>query len=312
MLSFVFSGHQSFAPRISWFPKAVAAIEAGIDPFSDPRKGMSTLGLGKNMVESLAFWVQAAGVAVKNGGVVSLTDFSKTVLVCSGGFDPFLENLQTLWILHWNLCQGWRDGAGLKRPYAWHFFSSVFQDDEIIASEAIDHFAGSIALLPKPLSAVTLRQHFDIFMRTYVPGESTGSRSTPEDSLDSPLTALALVKRCGEKKLPHGKRETVYRFNSAPKPSISDYTFRYCLSEWWDRAYPNEMRLTLRDISFSEGGPGRVFRLPEADIHRRLIALTNTHPKEWALIESQNQRGIQRSSRRDSNALLKSIYNRLS
>ena len=304
----MFSGHQSFALRISWLPKAVASIEKGIDPFKDPRVGMSALGLGKNMVESLEFWAQAAGITVKTNNNVDLTEFSRMVLSRATGFDPFLENIQTLWLLHWNLCRGWDEDGEIKRPYAWHFFSNVFQDDEIIASDAVPQFADAVAALSKTLSPVTLRQHFDVFIRTYVAGEVPGPRSTPEDSLDSPLTALELIKRSGEKQLPFGKRETVYRLNNSPKPSLSDDTFCYCLDQWWEQTHQNEMQLTLRDISFSEGSPGRVFHIPEADIHRRLISMTNNQPQKWTLIESQNQRGIQRLFPLDAESQLKSIY----
>lgn len=61
--AFRFGGHQSFALRIAWLPKAVAAIEAGVDPLSDPLVGVVELGLGKNMVEALRCWIDAFGVA---------------------------------------------------------------------------------------------------------------------------------------------------------------------------------------------------------------------------------------------------------
>ena len=310
MISFIYSGHQSFGLRISWLPKAVAAIEEGIDPFSDPRQGMKILGLGKNMVEALEFWVRATGVAIKVGAKWELTKFALQVLSRKEGFDPFLENQQTLWLLHWNLCKGWSEDGVEKRPYAWHFFSSVFPDDEIVASEAVDHFAAAVANQPKPLSAVTLRQHFDVYIRTYVSGDSAGPRSTLEDTLDSPLTMLGLIVRNGEKRMSDGRREDIYRFNGGPKHSISLNTFRCCLQEWWSCVHPTEQRLTLRDISFSEGGPGRVFRLPETDIYSRLVMLASEYPLEWMLIESQNQRGIERLTKCNSDLLIKSIYER--
>lgn len=310
MLGFVYSGHQSFNLRISWLPKAVAAIESGVDPFSDHRQGMRILGLGKNMVEALEFWVKATGVAVKIGAKWELTEFALKVLSRNGGVDPFLENQQTLWLLHWNLCKGWDENGRARCPYAWHFFVNVFPDDEIVASESVDHFAGAVASQTKALSAVTLRQHFDVFIRTYVSGESIGPRSTPEDTLDSPLTTLNLIKRNGEKKMPNGKRETIYRINGGPKPSISIDTFRYCLQEWWSCVHPTEQRLTLRDISFSENSPGRAFRLPEIDIHSRLTTLAADYPLEWALIESQNQRSVERLTPCNSDSLMNSIYGR--
>lgn len=308
MLNFVYSGHQSFALRISWLPKVVAAIETGIDPFSDHREGMRVLGLGKNMVEALEFWIKATGVARKIDGKWTLSEFAKEVFSRKEGLDPFLENQQTLWLLHWHLCHGWDNEGMTMRPYAWHFLTNVFLDDEIVATEAVDHFAGTVAAHPKSLSTTTLRQHFDVFIRTYVAGEGTAARGTPEDTLDSPLVNLNLIKRNGEKKMLNGKRETIFRIDCGPKPSISIETFRYCLQNWWSNSYPNEKQLTLRDISFLEDSPGKTFRLPETDMYSRLVALAQNYPLEWRLVESQNQRSIERLAQSNADLLLKSIY----
>jgi hypothetical protein len=295
MVDFQFSGHETFSLRITWLPKAVAALTSGKNPFSDPRKGMEALGIGKNMVQSLAFWIQATGVAQKSdtSGFV-ITDFGKQVFDADNGKDPYLENTQTLWLLHWNLCQGWMEGERHRRPYAWHHFVNKLRDDEITATETVDHFQGAETSHGRELSGVTLRQHFDIFLRTYVDGESSGPRALPEDTLDSPLTPLRLIRPHGEKKLVSGRRETVYRIQTGPKPSLSLLTFRHCLHQWWNEAYPNEQALTVRQISLGDDSPGRVFRLPEASIHDLLVNLSKQFPKELSIIDTRSQRSVQR------------------
>jgi hypothetical protein len=295
MVDFQFSGHETFSLRITWLPKAVAALTSGENPFSDPRKGMEALGIGKNMVQSLAFWIQATGVAQKSdtSGFV-ITDFGKQVFDADNGKDPYLENSQTLWLLHWNLCQGWMEGERHRRPYAWHHFVNKLRDDEITATETVDHFQGAETSHGRELSGVTLRQHFDIFLRTYVDGESSGPRALPEDTLDSPLTPLRLIRPHGEKKLVSGRRETVYRIQTGPKPSLSLLTFRHCLHQWWNEAYPNEQALTVRQISLGDDSPGRVFRLPEASIHDLLVNLSKQFPKELSIIDTRSQRSVQR------------------
>ena len=295
MIDPTFSGHETFSLRITWLPKAVVALTAQKDPFYDPRKGMETLGIGKNMVQSLAFWIQATGVAQKSttGGFV-VTEFGKQVFDADNGKDPYLENTQTLWLLHWNLCQGWMDGERHRRPYAWHHFVNKLRDDEITATETVDHFQGAETVSGRELSSVTLRQHFDVFLRTYVDGESSGPRALPEDTLDSPLTPLRLIRPHGEKKLVSGRRETVYRVQTGPKPSISLPTFRHCLHQWWNTAYPNEQALTVRQISLDDDSPGRVFRLPETAIHDILINLSKQYPKELTIIDTRSQRSVQR------------------
>jgi hypothetical protein len=309
MVEFLYSGHESFSLRISWLPKAVGALERGESPFSDPRVGMTTLGLGKNMIQSLSFWVVATGLAVRTEDGLQLTEFARKVLGRKPqGFDPYLENSQTLWLLHWNLCQGWAEGEKRRRPYAWQFFMNVLNNDEITATEAIDHFAGGPVTSGKDLSPVTLRQHFDVFVRTYAQGQPAGPRSTPEDILDSPLTTIGLLRENGDRKLSDGRRETVYRFSTGRKASLSHNTFRYSLHQWWDQTQADEKSLTVRQISLGEDSPGRCFRLPEAAIHRYLIELAREFPDEFELTESRSQRGITRRSRPGSSSLLSSIY----
>src|SRR4051812_13993234 len=53
---FRYSGHQTFPLRIAWLPKAVREIASGRDPLSNIDEGIVSLGLGKNMVESLRCW----------------------------------------------------------------------------------------------------------------------------------------------------------------------------------------------------------------------------------------------------------------
>ncbi len=310
MPDFAFSGHETFSLRIGWLPKAAAALERGENPFSDPRAGMTTLGLGKNMVQSLAFWILATGVATKTEAGFELTTFGKLVFARNEkpGFDPYLENTQTLWLLHWNLCQGWQEGDRHRRAYAWHHFTNEMTDNEMTATETVEHFAGAPVTSGRDLSNVTLRQHFDIFVRTYMEGESSGPRAIPEETLDSPLTTLRLLRDAGQRKLPNNKRESVYRIASGPKPSLSTNTFRYCLHQWWTRNQANENSLTIRQIAHEEDSPGRCFRLPEIVIHEILVKLADQFPKEFQIQETRSQRTIQRISEPSEQALIKSIY----
>src|SRR4051812_33550658 len=104
-LKFSFSGHETFVFRYGWLKKAVDAI------FDDPKtfngdEAIVTLGLGKNMVKSLRHWSLATRMleeeGKKNGGALRPTDLGMFLLGPQGA-DPYLEDPNTLWILHWNL-----------------------------------------------------------------------------------------------------------------------------------------------------------------------------------------------------------------
>jgi len=221
-----------------------------------------------------------------------------------------LENTQTLWLLHWNLCQGWKEEDRLRRPYAWHYYANLLSDDELTPSTTIERYtAGPLSRSTgKELSFATLRQHFEIFVKTYVAGTAKGARSTPEDALDSPLTTLGLINESGERKMLNGKRETVYRVNNAAKPTLTKETFRHCLHEWWSVKYPDEETLTVRQITTEENSPGRCFRLPETAVHEMLTTLASSFPKEFKTSETRQQRTVSRSTKRRPKTTLRAIY----
>lgn len=308
MNTFTFSGHETFALRISWLPKAVAALEEGKDPFKDPREGMVTLGLGKNMVRSLAFWTGACGLTWKEDNQLKLTKFGKSVFSRESGFDPFLEDNQTLWLLHWHLCQGWGEGKNRKNPYAWYYFSSILTSDEIYPSEALEVFHETPNVTGKALSPVTLRQHFDIFIKTYVHSMNVSKNSTPEDALDSPLTTLELITLVGERRLLNGKRETVYRVNDSAHVSIEITTMRYLLHQWWKLHRQTERTATLREVAFTSQSPGKCCRIPEIAVYKMVKTICEQYPEEFAISDNQSQRVITRKCEVNESELLRSIY----
>lgn len=58
-----FSGHETFACRYAWLPKALQAIQSDPRAFADEGEAIVELGVGKNMVRSIRFWVEASGMA---------------------------------------------------------------------------------------------------------------------------------------------------------------------------------------------------------------------------------------------------------
>lgn len=293
-----FGGHQSFALRIAWLPKAVAAIEAGIDPLSDPIVGVVALGLGKNMVESLRCWIEAFGVAERGRDGWTLTPMG-AVIFGSQGHDRFLEDVQTLWWLHWTIST-----RSEGRFFAWELLVNRWAETSFSPSVVVDAFLREAERSDRRLSPVSARQHFDVWLNSYLAGRS----GRGEESLDSPMTALGLVRHAGERDVGAGRREQVYAFDRGPKQRLADATFAYALGDWWDRQYGNEDTAPLREITFGRASPGQVFRLSEHEVRERLLALTDDARSGFALRESLNQSVVQRTARPDSSSLLAAIY----
>ncbi len=265
--SFRFSGHETFAFRHAWLPKAYRLLQQNSLAFADVDGAMIELGLGKNMVRALRFWAEVAGVARPVGGRgLELTPFAHDVLGPQG-LDPFLEDVRTLWLLHWKL-----SARSERALFAWRFLLSHWAFPELTRSEALAAFARESARLGHSHSAITLSQHLDAFLHTYL--SSRSSRVGIEDSLDGPLVDLTLLEPVGERRADSGRWETVFAFRYEPKPEITSSLFDYCLADFWERFHANQETLTLREVTFGACSPGQVLKLPEDAVRAHVEAYT--------------------------------------
>ena len=94
---YVFSGHESFPCKALWLKKGYDFVEQG-KSFNSP-DSVIDLGVGKNMVASIRYWLRVFGVS---DGEKS-TWIGDYLFNDNGGKDKYLEDIATLWLLHFNL-----------------------------------------------------------------------------------------------------------------------------------------------------------------------------------------------------------------
>src|SRR5262249_11639912 len=103
-----FARHETFHPRYGWFRKAYRF--AALDPLVFGRDDAPVvIGVGKNMVRAIRFWGLAAKVFVedptpanrRSPGVVPTR--MGNAIFGHDGWDPYMEDPGTLWLLHWLL-----------------------------------------------------------------------------------------------------------------------------------------------------------------------------------------------------------------
>ncbi len=290
-MAFRFSGHETFPCRYAWLPKAFAAITDDPMAFADEEKAMIGLGVGKNMVRSIRFWMQAAGIAEpKDRSGYQSTAFGKALLD-RRGFDPFLEDARTLWLIHWNI------STDVQAPlFAWDFLLNRWNEPELARSIVMRAFRKEADKQERTLSDVTLEQHFETFLHSYVPTRSRKG-DIQEDNLDCPLVELELIRAVGERRVDGGgKREAIYAFRREEKPEITPELFIYALDEFWKRRRVNEKTLTFRDVAYGHGSPGQVFKLPEWDVRHRLEAIESQSGGAFLYRESAAQQQLSQGS----------------
>lgn len=300
-VNYRFSGHESFPLRYAWLPKAVHAISDNPKVFANEEEAMVELGLGKNMVRALRFWVQATGVAEPDADGLRVTDFGRALLQDPHG-DPFLEDVRTLWLLHWKL------STHVREPlFAWDYMMNRWQEPEIWRSRVIRVFQFEAEAISRKLSRVTIDQHFDVFLHTYI---GTRSRKAElEDSLDCPLVQLGLIEQIGER-VPENstKSEPIYAFRREEKPEISPELFCYCLNDFWERRHENEKTIPFKDVVVGYGSPGQILKLPEADIRERLDSIGTDSERVFDFEESAASQTVFRPERPSEKQMLRVVY----
>jgi hypothetical protein len=255
-----FSGHQSFPFRYPWLKKGVDGIT------SDPRMfgaddAMVRLGVGKNMVASMRHWGLALGVlqessdaSGKRGRALEPTDLGNA-LFSDSGWDPFLEDPGTLWLLHWQLV----NQPSKATTWWWVFnqYSGVeFTRQELLAK--LEALARQQAWTRT--SSASLKRDVEVFVRTYAAPQRAAS--VQEDSLDCPLVELGLVR-------PSNAPQT-FRLARGAHATLPPEIFGYALADYLERRSEDSHTVTLEDLSYAAGAPGRVFCLSEIGLLRQL------------------------------------------
>ena len=97
------------------------------------------------------------------------------------GFDPFLEDICTLWLIHWNL------STNVQSPLlAWDYLLNRWQEPDLVRTAVLKGLEKEASKQDEGLSPVTLEQHLDTFLHTYIPTRGRKGEVL-EDNLDSPL-----------------------------------------------------------------------------------------------------------------------------
>lgn len=181
------SGHETFPCRYAWLPKAVHGLQRNPKLFSDEADAMVTLGVGKNIARSIRFWSQVAGAvtAGAKGDGHLLTPFGRALLgEC--GLDPFLEDVRTLWLIHWNF------STDIETPLlAWDYLLNRWQEPEIVPGAVLKALQKEAEKQDDRLSVETLEQHFNTFLHTYVPTRGRKGEVQEDMPRSNPLPAPA-------------------------------------------------------------------------------------------------------------------------
>lgn len=293
-----FGRHETFTIRYGWlkrgFDHAIADPELFYADDAHHR-----LGVGKNMAKSIRFWLSATRLMgevpdPENGrrtlmrptlfGLALLTgiptvpddrlDAYETGLaavapdhVGTAGFDPYLEDLGSWWLIHWMMLS-----PGGRLPVWWSAFHT-FTPVAFTTGTLLEHVSAQIESTsawtdPKPPTSATVKKDVLALLRAYAGTSGSRKADKVDDVVDAPMVPLTLVRRAGDG----------FRFAVGPKPGLAPAVAAFACLDFLERTGATARTALVSTLATEVGGPGRAFKLAERDLSELLSKAAADHP----------------------------------
>ncbi len=266
-----FGRHETFPLRYGWLTKGFQEISKSARALS-AEDATVQLGVGRNMVHSIRYWLRATRIAEVDKDGLAPTALGKKIFG-KDGFDPYLEDEATIWLIHWLLA------SNPEQATAWYWFFNRFHKSEFTSQEAVTAITQFFRTYVTSKQSITkVKQDSSIVLRMYV--QTKAAPRTPlEDVLDSPLSTLRLIS------FTPGTRR--YRSAPATRSAIPIDIFAFAVSDLFD--FRNTPAIPIEELMGGRSNfpaPGSIFRLSESGLLGVLEQLVHEYPKEFDLRET--------------------------
>lgn len=288
-----FARHETFHLRFGWLTKGYRAWCDNPDVFTDEDATL-TLGVGKNMVHAIQYWMAAAQIVESEGRTLMPTRVGRS-LFAGEGWDPYVEDDATLWLIHWLIASNPRHATSI------YWFFNRFHKSEFSSNEVVDALAQFCSeSTASRVSRTSLKSDVSLLLRMYQPTAPSKAVAL-EDALDSPLSTLGLIQPLEGGRLHHARHVSRPRFPIAP--------LGYAVAEVFEAS--QQAVLPIEKFARGDGvmpTPGSVFRLTEECLLLKLEELVAWAPELFELRESAGMYQLYRLSEVPPIALLERHY----
>ena len=261
MFKLGFSGHESFVCKQFWLKKGYDFVKDQ-KKFSDSA-AVIDLGVGKNMVNSIRFWMKSFGLMDDNENLTELAEF----LFSENGKDPFLEDFGTLWLLNYYL---------VKTEKA-SIYSLVFNE---FKRERIEFTKEQLHLFLKRkcqendsnYNAKTISSDIGVFLRNYI--KTKEGKIDIEDDFSRLFIDLDLIKQRKSKNA-EDKTAEWFKIESEERKELPYQIVLYAILD--NPVYGNS--ISFKDLQIERNSPGLVFAINAEGLFNKIEKIVENYPQ---------------------------------
>ena len=291
-----FGRNETFSLRYSWLNKGLKEFKQNENIFLSQDAPL-VLGVGKNMVSSIKYWLGAYQILDFSEAIPLQTKFGEIL----EAYDPYLENSVSLWLLHWKLCTN----PSSATLYYWFF--NCYKKNKFTKIEVLNDLnlwlddIGS-----KKISTATLQRDVLLLLKTF--SSSQEETKNFEELLENPFYSLNLLSR---------NNDGSYMSSYEPRDSINSTLLGFCILEIFNATmtkdlFENEKKRTQMPVGeFLNEQPSisRIFRINESFFYQLLDDLIKEYPNIFGFNETAGQRIIELKKHDiDSNDFAKELF----
>jgi len=265
-LKYTFSGHDTFSCRHFWLKKGYDYLNSGRS-FSR-EDAVVDLGVGKNMVAAIRFWMKAFDLVDAKEKPTALADN----LFGENGWDPYLEDEGSLWLLHYHLIK-----KGFASSYQLIFNELRREKVEFSKANYINYLKRKVdASGPIAINEKTVADDFNVFVRMYL--RSDLQSKDKEDLFSGLLTELDLVKAV------NNRNNDVFAIANEDRKTLPAELVLYVLLD----QSPNSLSISLNTAEQDYGNVGAVFALNRTGLTNKVDELL----KKYKTLSFSDNSGI--------------------
>jgi hypothetical protein len=284
-IKYLFSGHDSFQCRQLWLKKGYDFVKEG-KSFND-EDAVVQLGVGKNMVSSIRFWLKAFNIIDNKDRP---TNFGTRLFDDENGYDPFLEDESSLWLLHYHLVQ-----SGFSSIYS-IIFNEFRKEKLFFNKENFSNYIKRIGEINPELSfnENTVAKDFIVFTNIY---KNDSESKDIEDSFSGILSEIELLKTMGK-----GKEEQ-FQIENAERDNLPAAVVLFAILD--NTNYGNS--ISLNSLEFDMNSPGSIFALNRSGLLNKISEIVSEF-KEITFTDQAGIKELQFKKKSDAYNILDAYY----